>query len=377
MNMKKILFISRDPGGTNALIPVAKAISSRYCIEVYGKDDAINRYEQNGIHCKDIKCEYETMSCDTMVHFLKKILPDLIITGTSADDYTEKYIWIAAKRLQIPSIAVIDQWVNYGIRFSRYSTKDITKYNVEQDFSFFPDYIFTLDDYARTKMIEVGIPEEKIIVTGQPHFEFIKKRVQEIPEEDVSTYKEKVGCKGGKRLIVFASDNISQAFGDTENKKYWGYNERTIFPLIYNALCEDDEIPENTVLLIRPHPKEDASYWEKIVEMYKGIHMYVDQTTSGELIIKAADLVISMQSMFLLEALLAGKDIMSVQIGLNRENPLILQEMGLINTILEYKTLKKELRCFYENLHTKIAWDIADGAIEKIDTIIEEMLCQN
>lgn len=32
----------------------------------------------------------------------------------------EKYLWVAAKQLGIHSIALIDSWVNYGIRFSQY-----------------------------------------------------------------------------------------------------------------------------------------------------------------------------------------------------------------------------------------------------------------
>lgn len=376
--MKKIFFFARDPGGVNALIPIILNTDRNLKIVVYGKDGAMERFSQNGVVCEDIMRHCIEISISEIEYLLQVLMPDLIITGTSSDDFTEKYLWTAARNMKIKSFAVIDSWVNYGIRFSKYTLKESEKYWSERDFSYLPNFILTMDDYSKKEMIKDGIPEEKIVVTGQPYLEYTRKRILQVEDEKVKAYRKKVGCLNDEKLIVYASDNIYRDFDDKEGKTYWGYNERTIFPYVYDALMNVEPNSNEFVLLVRPHPKEDISYWEGIALENKRLRMIIDASTTGDLIIRAADLIISMQSMFLMEAALVGKKIMSVQIGLQREDPLILSKLDIVKPVMDDKNLQLKLHNFFTKKSEKsIMWHVSGNAIENINCLIKETLWQN
>jgi len=52
---------------------------------------------------------------------LDRYAPELLITSATslpAVDMSEKYLWRQAKQRGIPSLAFLDQWQNYAVRFS-------------------------------------------------------------------------------------------------------------------------------------------------------------------------------------------------------------------------------------------------------------------
>ena len=134
---------------------------------------------------------------------------------------------------------------------------------------------------------------------------------------------------------------------------------------------------EQFVLLIRPHPKEDANFWYKVCKEKKGMKIIVDNRTIGDIVLRAADLIISMQSMFLVEAALVGKQIISLQIGLKKENPFILDRIGIVESILDYETFKRELLAFFSDKRRGIFWDVSGDTLNRINDLIEEILWQN
>lgn len=375
--MRRLFFFARDPGGMNALIPIIMKTSNIYQVFTFGKDYALECYQKRGGNCiKDITQYCNEVSEECLYNLLGEVIPDLIITGTSSDDFTEKYLWMAAARRGIKSIALIDSWVNYAVRFSQYSLNDMPV-NPKYDLKYLPDYIFTIDNFSKQEMLKEGIPEERIYVTGQPHLEYIKNCILEVPDEEVESYRQKIGCSNNTKLVVFASDNISDSFNDTDNELFWGYNEKTIFPYVYKGLSMAQLRGEQFVLLIRPHPKEDVNFWYRVCKEKKGMKIIVDNSTIGDIVLRAADLIISMQSMFLVEAALVGKQIISLQIGLKKENPFILDRIGIVESILDYETFKQELLDFFSDKRRGIFWDVSGDALNRINDLIEEILWQN
>lgn len=131
--MKKILLFSRDPGGSNTIIPLVEPLQKRgYEVRLFGKDFALEKYKSSGISGLDIMDYVPSFELDFIQKFINKEKPDFIITGTSADDFTEKYIWKSAGKLNIPLLAIMDQWVNYGVRFSNYGVSQLDDYNKDK-----------------------------------------------------------------------------------------------------------------------------------------------------------------------------------------------------------------------------------------------------
>ena len=105
-------------------------------VSLYGKDVALSRFKNYQLDPINIKDEINKISVDDLTSFLKRISPDVVITGTGADDMTEKLIWKSCKALRIKSYAILDQWVNYGIRFSRWGVDEIEVFEIEKKLIF-------------------------------------------------------------------------------------------------------------------------------------------------------------------------------------------------------------------------------------------------
>lgn len=370
MNEKnKILLFARDPGGANVITALWKEMANAWNFIVYGKDVALDRMCQAGIPAKDIQDEIKDFEKDSelvisqLESFLLKIGADGIITGTSADDPTEKYLWVAAKRCKIPSFAILDQWVNYGIRFSKYDVSDLKTYEIEKKHEYLPDKILVMDSYAKNKMLQEGIPEENIVITGQPHLELLYQEVRKIPATD----------NKNDLLIVYASEPICKVYG--ENADYWGYTERTIFNY-FSETIESllEKRNRKATIVIRPHPKEDVSYWAELLRISGNINYKIDKETDSKKLIRSADLIVGMSSMFLLESVLCGKKVMSVQIGLLKDNPFVLDQMGVLESITTKEELQKALELFLDNKMEKAHWDIPHDVFHNISLVMREQI---
>lgn len=337
--MGTILFFARDPAGANVILPVYKRMKKKYKTLVFAKDFAWKRLSQEiGDEAGNILTECKNVTYEEILLFLKDRNIDIVITATSLDDYTERYMWKAAEELHIKSFAILDQWVNLGIRFSQYNYKQMEQYVRKRSHPFLPYRILAMDEIAKKRLTEDGVPEEKIIITGQPHFDTVLERY----ESALGAYDKE--CYN----IVFASEPILNDYDSNDMRHmYWGYNEITIFEALYKQAAKIlPKMAKKVRLIIRPHPREGNEKWNVYKTKYSNDKIVVecDRDTDSFSILKAADLVCGMSSMFLLEAMICGKRIMSIEIGLRRENPFILDKLDICKSILDEAALYRELR---------------------------------
>ena len=82
----------------------------------------------------------------------------LLLTGTSYNsvDLEKKFIASARER-GVPSLAVLDFWSNFALRFSR---GDGGLENI-------PDRIAVMDEWAREEMIAAGFDATRLVVTAR------------------------------------------------------------------------------------------------------------------------------------------------------------------------------------------------------------------
>ena len=367
--MKRVLAYAHDPGGINAISPVINELNNYFMVDVFCKRSLVGLFKNEGINCSILDDKLDS------IEMLRKLLVNhdyvAVVTGTSSNDYTEKYLWKAAEIEGVFSIAIFDGWCNYGIRFSKWSVNTLDKYTIGEDICFLPTVICVADDYTKNKMVEEGIPEKSIIVTGSPHFDELLKKYDNISKVDLIRYKKKEF--GKKKIILFGSDNISDEYKDSETELYFGYNEKTIFDEVDKCLSSREK--SDFVLVIRPHPKEDATYWKERVKQIKKYMAIVDDQLPLCDSILLSDIVISMFSIILIEACIIHKPILSVQIGRNMiENPLVLEQMGLIDTIITEKGLKECLDQFFKGNIMPISWNYLKGSAKSILSIIEKRI---
>jgi hypothetical protein len=84
-----------------------------------------------------------------------------------------------------------------------------------------------------------------------------------------------------------------------------------------------------------------------------------------------------MSSMFLIESVILGKPVISVQIGLNNKNPFILNRRGIIKSILDEDSLFMELKStILKNEIPQYNFKIIENPINNVIYQMENILCQ-
>jgi hypothetical protein len=146
---------------------------------------------------------------------------------------------------------------------------------------------------------------------------------------------------------VFASQPIASIHrqnGMAED--HWGYTEKTVLKSVLVCLGKlTEDFGAKVTLVIRLHPKDKPdAYRDVLTTCPRSIKPVFDCETDSSLLLKAADLIIGMFSMVLLEAAILDRPFISVQIGLKRENPLIFARRGLARSILTEVELEESLR---------------------------------
>jgi hypothetical protein len=375
--VKKALLFSRDPGGANTIIPLIGPLLERgYAVSLYGKDVALRKYEAAGLDCVDIMSVIDRLKPDSVAGFLKLVSPDVVITGTSADDFTEKYLWQAAEKLGIPSLAILDQWTNYGIRFSPYVVADIRKYEQSRAHPYLPTRIVAMDDHARAEMVAEGLPRERIVICGQPYFETL---FAASGDSDASlSFCEAHAITRDDYVVVFASEPIRLTY--STSGEHWGYTESSIFSSLVHVLeaVVGNAGNRRIVLVIRPHPKESRDGLCDIVRHSGGIFWLIDTASTPWALMNRADLVCGMSSMFLIESVILGKPTLSILIGLNRENPFILDRRGIMRSILTESDLHEQLhRIIVDGVRQECRFDVIRNPVKRVVLEMEKLICQS
>lgn len=261
----KVLFAAEDPGGRNAIAPVIKALRAE------------------GAEVGEQIAE-----------------PDIFIFGTSAADSRDKHI--ISKLGRIPSIAVLDFWANYWQRFSTPGKKDL---------AFLPTRICVMDEIAKKEMIAEGFPPERLVVTGNPHFDHFADTIAREGEE------------AGRILF------ISQPIRALANMP--GY---TLMPHDEYAALEDivevlQGMPEQFYISLRLHPKESA---DKFAE-YLGPRVRRASEPMLEESLSKSGLIVGIFSPVLMQAAAAGKKVLSYEPDLTGSDLLVSNRVGVTTRV--------------------------------------------
>ncbi len=376
--MKKVLLFARDPGGANAVAPLAPELKLRgHEPLLYGKDAALKQYLAYGQVGLDLAAAAPEMSVESYAIFLHRLTPDFLITATGSDDFAEKLLWQAAERLGIPCFAILDHWFNYGIRFSPYKLVEQDLYEQDKRHPFLPSRILVMDEEVRAAMIGEGFAAERILVSGQPHFDSLRRQAERFDAEEIRRYRTGLGLADSDFLIGFISENITEPEkGDDLTKYYWGYTERSVFGEVMDALQEATAATGRRVhVLVKPHPNEMIDAYSDLIVAKAGgfVSAGIDPAVHPVKLCKAVDLVCGMSSMVLVESVILGLPVLSAQIGLIRDNPFILDQKGVIRSVLDRRELQRKLTEVLTGVAVEAAkFSVPAGAAERIIRWMEE-----
>jgi hypothetical protein len=294
----------------------------------------------------------------------------VLVTGTSVNGVDlEKQFILAARANGIASIALLDFWSNYRLRFS----------SREGRLDCFPDRVAVMDTTARREMIEEGFDPARLVVTGQPAFDDLGRWRAAFPVGRRAEVRRAWKVEEDASLVLFASQPISTLCRGAEALlPDPGYDELTVAGLLVSTLEKiSAESRKQMTLVIRPHPREDAAAFEQ----FRSAHVDVRVSREGDVreLIMAADLVAGMSTVLLVEACYLGAVVVSLQPNLNETDSVPTNRLGFSRAIYRAEEVLpsvRELLCD-EAARARVVerlenFQSAGDAAEKVADLVEE-----
>ena len=291
-----IVVVLQDTGGANAVLPVVRELRSRGAtcrIIAAGKARSVLDREGVEHEAVDVPAVVDASTVGLAGSWLRPSASALLL-GTSWGPSVEKAAAVAARGL-VRSVAVLDMWSYYAQRFENTDTGAL---------DYLPDRVAVMDDEAARAAISAGLPADRVVVTGQPYLETLPERFAEASLIDDAARLRATWAPDGRPVIMFASEPIARDLAGSDLDR--GYTERDALCDLVEAAARSRHRP---VIVAKPHPEHGPNEHDWVMA-HGGI---VAQGLPSWHCIAAADVVVGMTSMVLLEALFAGKASISHQ----------------------------------------------------------------
>lgn len=203
-----------------------------------------------------------------------------LISGTGWASDIEHNARIIARKRNIQSIAVIDHWTNYTMRFERHGEQIL------------PDQIWVSDEYAAA-LCKHHFPSIK--VQTQPNA-FLDEQLHEITA--FKSYQQD--------HILFLMEPARDNWG---NPPLAG--EFQAFDYFARHFNHFKRKPAQKVI-IKPHPSDHDGKYSHLAELYPDLNISIDTTSPLPMLIASASIVAGCQTYAMIIALHADKQVISV-----------------------------------------------------------------
>ena len=361
----KVLAFSREAGGAEAIAPICKTLNRDDDLLLIASGYAVNLFNHQKL--KPIEFHYNEKVLEDLCHNKFGTLPERLLTSAASlphIDMTERQLWQWAHRKNILSVAVLDQWQNYALRFSGQTPNERLVY--------FPDKICVMDDLAKNEMIEDGVPLERIVITGQPAFERLQIGTKNSPKK-AEMLRSKLNISTREKILTFVAESLQKDFGNT-----LGYNELTTFDAVGTILSELNL--NHLTIIIKLHPENQLSEFKGFIKKWPNlnIHLIKDEFLTSE-IFNISTFVIGMSSIMLVEADIVGKPVISLEINALREPQLALTRCGVIPFIQNHgeasgiiKSMLTDPSFLSAHIAKQTSWSTQLGATKKCLSILKD-----
>jgi hypothetical protein len=361
------LFVLADRGGFNFCWPVIRDLRGRgvsvMCLLAKKLDQNLratdNDFGEYTVYDEKIK------SLHTLIE-QNSFFPQVAIINSLVTRDLEKNLICHLKKINVPIISPIDTWNFFKFRFS-----PVEKETSGEELRFLPDCVLVVDSYAKEQAIKDGIPEEKLFITGNPHFENLRLIYQqEKVTESVENLRKQWEISSSEKIIVFASEILSKLL-QQNIKEYPGYNEVEVLEAIAGVL---EKFSRQIFLLIKVHPYEDPTTFLQ-QPFLQNIRHRICQDLDALVAIKLADMVIGMRSMFLIEASSLGKQTISYQPVDPSEEQFYGNISGMTIPCYDPAQLEKKITQFlekgsYKEVHSRKLKDSTEEILRFLDNLV-------
>lgn len=314
-NCKAVLAFARDAGGAAVVAPVVELMRrSGGDVMLLAKDRALEVFSRRRVeHGAMVPLEELERAC--RARFGR--LPDLVYTSAASlpqFDMTEKLLWRWARERGVGAAAGLDQWQNYAARFSGVSPRERLAY--------LPDVVLVMDEDAREEAVADGLPAERLRVAGQPALEETAALRKTL---DRAAARKRLGAAPRDFLVVFAAEAFKAHFDDL------GFDEQTTAAFLIETLEAVAPRSRRAVrLAVKLHPQNRRGEFEARAAASKVPASIAGVEVTAPEAIRAADLVVGMTSIFLVQSVLMGVPTLSLQLDAKGPSQLTLTKSGAL-----------------------------------------------
>jgi len=324
MKPRLVLAFSRAAGGAAAIAPVLLQLRRSERLLVLAKDQATEVFHRAGLDPVRFPAFSEGVLQRTIGERFGDDRPHVLLTSATSLpqlDMTEQYLWRWACAHQIPSVAVLDQWQNYALRFSGQGPEEHLRY--------LPDWIAAMDAHAARGLGEAGIPAERIVITGQPAFDQLAQMRQSATSGERHRVREALAVVPQAKLVCAVSESFANVFGDD-----LGYTEQTMLQELL-GICSSlvNETGQPLHLAVKLHPENDPHAFRWVHEALhpNGLRVSLHGTEWAPIpLVMGSDVVVGMSSVLLIESILLGQPTVSFQPHARHRDALIATVLGAI-----------------------------------------------
>jgi hypothetical protein len=314
----RLRFAARDPGGANVLAAFLRSAWFRAPSppDIWTMPHATARFHGVSGRIREFALD---ASPDIVQAAWREDPADLLVTATSHYEPFESVLWQEAAAAGVPALALLDQWMNLGPRFARGR----------------PSFAGALDDAQARDLAAIGFPADAVVVIGHPWLAEVRRRAQSLEPVRVAQ-----GMEPGERTVrvMFVSEPIASDVAAGYNRPF-GFDEFDSFRMLHAAAASAARSGQRAELVIRCHPYEDPRVFERrlqALERKSGVSVRFSTPDEPALArVLWADLVCGIGSTLLLEAMVVGRPVVSLQPGLSRENVFVATERGWADTLTD------------------------------------------
>ena len=205
---------------------------------------------------------------------------------------------------------------------------------------FLPDHILLFGNSTKKLLLKNNYPLEKLVIFGNPAFFGLENFLKTF---DKKKNLEKFGINKNQKIILFTTGKLQRKY--SAHGKY-DYDEQ-----IWNELIKKFGNNKNFFLILKPHPQEqDVSIYENTVKKYNCNNTVITHHSIYDLI-SLSDIVLSVFSTTMIDALCFQKPVIKVKFG-NEKNPLFDTNDVIVNSNLI--SLSKNINSIFSNSNEKI-----------------------
>lgn len=295
-----LLFCASDAGGARQLQPVIEEAGKReWPCAVLCSAVTEPIFAQSNISVEKIPLA----SLAEAEHLLQEREARVLVVGTTGTIGPERYLTAAARIRGIRSMAVLDEWYNYALRFHD-EEGALGKY--------LPDVICVQDDLSRTLAMQEGLPERILRITGSPDLAELTLRAGVFLQQP-PPLPAVLAAHHPLPSILFLSQPLRRSYGDTPGSSgrfgtYLGYHEDIVRHDIAGMLSA---MEKELVVVEKFHPSEGK---KPPPPHHPNVH-WESSTDTQDLwpLLLHAHIIIGMSTAALLQAAILGRRPLSYQ----------------------------------------------------------------